>query len=313
MTITAPNLMKMIYYDPKAETRLETYADTVVIEKDGYTRYIAAIRFGGYPESVKGMSEAIYGGGSIRIEIDGIPITAYSRVKQYRKELTHDGIYAEATLMIRDDQRDAGPNDRCGGDEDGNNTNIRPRKCYLMGTRCKRKNGSDLVSELASLVLEPDSLRELTDLPEGRYQLPVTEKKVNLFKGAEFNVTELAEQLNKSTSFSRLFEKNKLDGAAKRPLLPLNLGQVGLIGGSGLINGLVECDTPHIIKGRIVKENNINKEENLNNKGEWTSTILTETRSNKMIFNLLTPRGFLSLADYSNNANDDTGGDVYAA
>jgi hypothetical protein len=172
----------------------------------------------------------------------------------------------------------------------------RYKQVAIMGTRRKRQNGSALVSGLAELALQPDNLRELTYLPENRYQLPAMAKKVDIFKGAEFNVTELAEQLNKSTSFSRLFEKNKLDGATKRPLLPLNLSQVGLIGGSGLINGLVECDTPHIIKGRIVKENRLRKEENLNRNGELTSTTLTETRSNKMIFNLLTPQGFLSLA-----------------
>ena len=38
---------------------------------------------------------------------------------------------------------------------------------------------------------------------------------------------------------SKLVEKNKLDSDNKRPLLPLNIGQVGLIGGSGLINGIV--------------------------------------------------------------------------
>jgi len=186
------------------------------------------------------------------------------------------------------------------------------KQVAVMGTRRKRQDGSGLVQGLAALALEPDSLRELTDLPEGRYQLPATTKRVDLFKGAEFNVTELSEQLGKSASFSRLFEKNKLDGAAKRPLLHLNIGQVGLIGGSGLIIGLVECDSPHIIKGRIVKENRLNKEENLNNRRELTSTTLTETRSNKMIFNLLTPQGFMSLADY-NNANADAGGGEYAA
>ena len=30
----------MIYYDEKAETRLETYTDTLVIEKDGDISYI---------------------------------------------------------------------------------------------------------------------------------------------------------------------------------------------------------------------------------------------------------------------------------
>lgn len=177
------------------------------------------------------------------------------------------------------------------------------KQVAVMGTRRKRRDGSGLVEEFASLVLEPEHLRELADLPENRYQLPTVEKKVELFKGAEFNVVELAEQLSKSTSFSRLFEKNKLDSDVKRPLLPLNLGQVGLIGGSGLINGLVECDTPHIIKGRIVKENSANREENLNSKGDLTSTTLYETRSNKMIFNLLTPQGFLSLSDYGGGEN----------
>jgi hypothetical protein len=180
----------------------------------------------------------------------------------------------------------------------------------ILGIRRKRRDGSALVGELTAQALEPDILPELSELSEGCYPLPAISIQVNTFKGAEFNVQELAEQLNRSTSFSRLFEKNKLDSEGKRPLLPLNLGQVGLIGGSGLINGLVECDTPHIIKGRIVKESTLNAEENLNKQGELTSTTLTETRSNKMIFNLLTPQGFLSLSDYATNSvrdgkNDD--------
>ena len=128
--------MKMEYYDPKAETRLETYADTVVIEKDGYTSYIATIRFGGYPESVKGMSEAINGGGSVKINIDGAPITVYSRVKQYRKEFSHDGIYAEATLMIRDEEQHSDSNE----DDSG-----KPRKCYLF---CEQGDSERLFEEL---------------------------------------------------------------------------------------------------------------------------------------------------------------------
>ena len=38
------------------------------------------------------------------------------------------------------------------------------------------------------------------------------------------------------------------------PLLPLNIGQVGLIGGSGLINGYVDCENRTVIKGRVIKE-----------------------------------------------------------
>ena len=181
------------------------------------------------------------------------------------------------------------------------------KQAAVMGIRRKRRDGSNLASELASLALHPDRLPEVSELPEKRYRLPAVEKKVELFKGAEFNVAELAEQMGKSDSFSKLFEKNRLDGIEKRPLLPLNLGQVGLIGGSGLINGLVECGTPHIIKGRIIKETNVNSEENLNSRGDLASTTVHETRSNKMIFNLLTPQGFISLSDYGGSAGVNGG------
>ncbi|MCL2189788.1 MAG: hypothetical protein FWB87_13600 [Defluviitaleaceae bacterium] len=69
--MSTSKLMKVSYYDTKAEVRLECYADTVVYEKEGVRSVIAAIRLGGYPESVRGMAEAIFGGGSITIEIDG--------------------------------------------------------------------------------------------------------------------------------------------------------------------------------------------------------------------------------------------------
>lgn len=172
------------------------------------------------------------------------------------------------------------------------------KQAAIIGKRIKRRDGTPLVSDLSELALNPNSITEISQIPANRYSLPKIEKKIELFKGAEFNVFELAEQLKKSKSFSRIFEKSKLDSEIKRPLLPLNIGQVGLIGGSGLINGLVECDTPHIIKGRIVKENKIDKEENMNGKGEKISDTIHETNTNKMIFNILTSSGFMSLSDY---------------
>jgi len=140
--IVQTKLMKMEYFDPKAETRLETYADTLVLEKDRYVAYIAAIRFGGYPESVKGMSEAIYGGGSITVEIEGNLIPVHSRVKQYRKEFSHDGIYAEATLLIQDEEQSTGQD----GEESSNaGQSSKPRKCYLF---CEQDNSDRLFEEL---------------------------------------------------------------------------------------------------------------------------------------------------------------------
>ena len=63
---------------------------------------------------------------------------------------------------------------------------------------------------------------------------------------------------------------------------------LGLIGGSGLINGYIDCDSPHVIKGRIIKQVRTRENEEMN--------TLTETRVNKMIFNILTPNGVKKLA-----------------
>jgi len=174
------------------------------------------------------------------------------------------------------------------------------KQVAILGTRHKKRDGSDMAPSLSSLALEPNTLPQLPELPIGRYQLPNISKDVALFKGAQFNEAELANQLSNSKSFSRLFQRSELDNIEKRPLLPLSIGQIGLVGGSGLINGLVECDTPHIIKGRIVKEKRTNYDENNNDRGDLMSTTLTETISNKLIFNILTRSGFMSLTDYGN-------------
>jgi hypothetical protein len=189
------------------------------------------------------------------------------------------------------------------------------KQIAVLGTRHKKRDGSDMVSKLISLVLYPGSLPELTELSAGRYQLPNNAKEVALFKGAIFNESELAEQLSNSKSFSRLFQRSGLDNRVIRPLLPFSLGQIGLVGGSGLINGLVECDTPHVIKGRIVKEKRSYTDANTNKQGALMSTTLTEATSNKLIFNLLTPNGFISLTDYGNggtfiNSENDPSGDT---
>jgi superfamily II DNA or RNA helicase len=137
--------MKMNYYDEKAEVRLETFCDTVVIEKESNIPYLIAIRFGGYPESVKGMSEAIYGGGTVTIQINGKDTEIFSRVKQYRKEISHDGIYAEATLLILDEEQRLDQNEDETGNGGNTDTNNKPRKCYMF---CEQGDSDRLFEEL---------------------------------------------------------------------------------------------------------------------------------------------------------------------
>ena len=58
-------LIELGYYDPSAKIRLSAYADTVVLDPDKKGSVICAIRFGGYPEMVRAMADAIYGGATI--------------------------------------------------------------------------------------------------------------------------------------------------------------------------------------------------------------------------------------------------------
>ena len=156
-----------------------------------------------------------------------------------------------------------------------------------------RKNAD----RLGAQTLTPEVIPCVTELDEHRYVLPAVTKTVEVFRGERFNEKELERQLTRSGSFTRLLHaKSALDSTEKHPLLPLSIGQIGLIGGSGMINGLIECDTPHIIKGRIVKVKNVEREEQFDQRGNHIGAEVHEVVSNKMIFNVLTPNGFLALS-----------------
>lgn len=160
------------------------------------------------------------------------------------------------------------------------------KQIAVMGIKKKKCDGSNMVETLMRKSSNADNIPLITELEDEHYVLPDKEKKVEVFKGAVFNLGELERQLSHSKSMDFLFEKSNLDIREKRPLLPLNVGQIGLVGGSGLINGYIDCENPHILKGRIIKEV----------KSYDNGDTVSETHVNKMIFNVLTPQGFKSLA-----------------
>lgn len=165
------------------------------------------------------------------------------------------------------------------------------KQVAIIGKKIERREAEKMAKRLSEYMLDADKIPLITDLPKDCYEMPAAIKTVELFKGAIFNVNELADQLKKSPSIERLFEERTLDNRERRPLLPLNLSQVGLVGASGMMNGLVECDTPHVIKGRIVKE----KKTKIGLEDDNGKTAVREITSNRLIFNVLTPTGLKSL------------------
>ena len=169
--MTQSNLIELSYVDGSSGVRITAYADTIIMDQDGKGgKVISAIRFGGYPEVVQAMSDAIYGGGTVEASRGNSLLWLHSKPKQYERRLSHDGAYAIATLMACDDVRTADAPEDSGEDEDGikkaedtANTPPQPRKCYIFcpaGDRDRlfeeldRKTAAPLIPEFRDYVLD---------------------------------------------------------------------------------------------------------------------------------------------------------------
>ena len=170
------NLIELTYFDPKANIRLTTYADTIITEPGSKGESIAAVRFGGYPEMVRAMSDAIYGGGDIDLIQNGNTYQLKSTPKAYRRQLSHDGPYATATLLINDEALSA----RSQAEEDDEKSEEndvsaapelpKPRKCYIFcpaGDReslfaeVDRKTAAPLIPAFQDYVLDEPVTRKI--------------------------------------------------------------------------------------------------------------------------------------------------------
>ena len=167
------------------------------------------------------------------------------------------------------------------------------RQIAVLGVRKPRAEDPRMARLLELASLTPDKLPTLDQIPPDSYLLPDAEKTVSLFQGARVNERELAEQMRRIGSM--LPKRSKLDGQEKRPPLPLTIGQIGLVAVRAH-NGLIECDTPHVIKGRVIKSTQRRTGDSFDNEDGSTTTEIIETTSNKMVFNLLTPEGVKLLA-----------------
>ena len=170
--MNASKLMKVTYFDPKSDIRLLCYADTVVWDTKPAPTLIA-LRFGGYPERVQGLADAIYGGATIEIE-DGNAIyySLMTLPKQYRREVSRDGVYAEATLIAEDDGQNASrpsgkkedtTQEDAPSDEEFEQVeqDLPPRNTYAFLFRSLMVEGETLLPQRASVI----SSTRRTDTP----------------------------------------------------------------------------------------------------------------------------------------------------
>ena len=145
-------LMPISYYNPKQEIRLSAYADTIVLEPGVREQRLRAIRFGDYPEMVRAMSDAIYAGATLEAEIAGKTALLACEPKKYERHLSHDGIYAEATILSLDEEDSAQEQE-----QDGQTAaELPPRKCVLFCPAGDRKALFEALDRKTSVPLIPE-------------------------------------------------------------------------------------------------------------------------------------------------------------
>lgn len=89
------------------------------------------------------------------------------------------------------------------------------------------------------------------------YELPEEEKVVDLFRGGIINEKEITKIILSDNLYNDFF--NEINNTSiltdTKPLLPFNVGQVGLILTSGRLDGVIDepGNNKHIIKGRTIK------------------------------------------------------------
>lgn len=154
-------LIPVSYYNASQEVRLSAYADTIVYEQEGpHRNTLRAIRFGGYPEMVRGLADAVYAGGTLDANVGECPLWLESQAKRYRRQVTHDGVYAEATLLaIDDDQQTKAPESEEGGDEEQEEQeemDLPPRKCIIFCPENDRDYLFEEVDRKTSVPLIPE-------------------------------------------------------------------------------------------------------------------------------------------------------------
>ncbi len=98
-------LSPITYNDTSQGLRLSCYADTFVYHKaSGSERNLVAMRFGGYPEQVRAMADVLRKGAGVEAVVENHKIVLCAKHNAYKRNVAHDGIYAEGTMLALDDE-----------------------------------------------------------------------------------------------------------------------------------------------------------------------------------------------------------------
>lgn len=128
------------------------------------------------------------------------------------------------------------------------------------------------------------------------YEIPYNYIEIETFKGSILDMEEMFKIVENSGCMDYFFKKQEVEKISenqKQPLLPFNIGQIGLVLTSGCLDGIVDegDGNCHLVKGRVSKKSSEEK--------EIKDGVLEthETIANKVEINVILPNGeFKTLA-----------------
>lgn len=173
------------------------------------------------------------------------------------------------------------------------NSDVTLNYVHIIGkkniSKDSRKDVYAYLSNLNTMAELPTELDFKYELASGGIITP------ELFRGSVLDEEELEQIINTSGLMSSFWKQHEIEQNESniRPLLPFNMGQIGLVLTSGCLDGVVEEyeGQYHAIKGMVTKVRDFN------NSREDNDETSIETISNKVQINLLTPDGqFIELA-----------------
>ena len=163
---------------------------------------------------------------------------------------------------------------------------------YICGYRNTDKNreaDKDALIALRTLQLNRSNDCYILDNPLNSFTLPLPATQVLTFRGSKLDETEFAamyEKSNATETFLKEQRVDKLSDNAKSPLLPFNVGQLGLILTSGCLDGVIDEGNGicHAVKGRVIKKRDVQKEvDNEKDKIDVTEIVANRVEINAFL------------------------------
>ena len=157
------------------------------------------------------------------------------------------------------------------------------KRVTILGIKNESNTESDKELYQKLKLFNYDDAIDVADLGTGIYNLPTQELVLEMFRGSELDSGDILDACQDNMLDS--FIESQMDPLVVKdqaPLLPFNIGQVGLVLTSGCLDGVIEEmeGINHVIKGMTTKVTSTNREELEDNKVRCTETINNQVKIN---------------------------------